>query len=536
MSGSLAKAEIEIRKDGVYLIVKRNEGEVINRMAVNSLIESMGIQDVDFAELNQVFKSEELDIDVKISDTTQILQEPEKIQIDVSKDHMKAYISFIAPINGGKTLTKADIEIAVQASEVKFGIIEGIEERLARRRDHETTYTLAEGLPSAAGKDGYLEYNFDTRKKNMKPKVLEDGKVDFRVLNLIEMAYKDMLLVTAVPETYGRDGMNVLGHIIAQPKLKPAPTIPITKNTHLSQDGRQLSSSIAGQIVFDGKKVVINPVFEVAGDVGPATGNIEFVGSVSVKGNVVSGYKVAAEGDIDILGVVEGAHIDSRGDIIIARGVQGLEKAHIIADGSISLKFAENCTIKAGKSIFAEAVLHSTVRCGGRLELQGKNGYLVGGDISVRETVFAKTIGSSMGTATNIQVGLDPSAFDEYNGYIREYNQMKIEYDKIISVAKNMKELNDENALSDQKKSLFLKLLHQQAHLRQKMLDIKTNIDDLSEILSGTAGSITATGVLRSGVKVTIGDATMHIRDDVKSCVLRNIDSGIIIGDYKKQA
>ena len=526
------RVKLELRSDGVYLIIQRETLAQIDRDQINDLIERSAVQEVDLLVLEEVFVSDDMFIEAKISSNTSINQEPEKAVISVSKNKMEAHITFTAPVNGGERLSPAALQAAINNSEVNFGILEDVVKNLCEVRDFDKPYLFASGLNYVAGKDAYHEYKFDTKKKVPKPKVMEDGTVDFRALNLIEMAKKDMLLVSIVPEVQGTDGMNVVGQTIPCPKSKPPVPIPVTKNTYLSPDGLHLYSSTPGQILFDGRKVTINPVLEIAGDVNNSTGNIDFVGSVVIKGNVVAGFKVVADGDIDITGVVESSHINAKGNVLISRGVQGADKAEIIAEGDVSLKFAENCTIRAGRNINAEAVLHSKITCRGSVELAGKSGYLVGGEAYVHGRIFAKTIGSAMGTATNIQVGLDPEAYEEYKEYIKEYNALKTEYDKVDSAVKSMKVLNERNALTDKNKNIFLKLLHQQSHLREQLLKLKSTLERVSGSLDSDAGTIIATDVIRSGVKVTIGNAKMHIRDDIKSCVLRNVDSAVHIGPY----
>ena len=525
-------AKLDVRSDGVYLVIERDLFAQIDHVQIHEMIDNAGVQDVDDMLLNEVFNSKEAHIDIKISSNPNINQMPEKADIVISRNKMEAVITFSAPVNGGKRLSPSDVEDVINNSDVKFGIMQDVVRDLSERRDFDRPYLFASGLNYVSGKDAYHEYHFDTKKKVAKPKVLEDGTVDFRSLNLIEMAKKGMLLVTIVPEVQGTDGMNVLGEVIPCPKPKQATPIIVTKNTYLSEDGNRLYASTPGQIVFDGRKVVVNPVLEIAGDVNNSTGNIDFVGSVVVRGNVVAGFSVKAEGDIDVTGVVESSFIKARGNVLIARGVQGADKAEIIADGDVSLKFAENCTIRAGRNINAEAVLHSKVSCRGSLELAGKSGYLVGGEAYVQGRIFAKTIGSAMGTATSIQVGLDPEAYEEYREYLKRYNAMKSEYDKVEKAAKSMKALNDQNALTDKNKNIFLKLLHQHTHLRDQLLKLKERLEKVSGSLDSDSGTIIVTDVIRSGVKVTIGNAKMHIRDDIRSSVLRNVDSAVKISPY----
>ncbi|MCL2618260.1 MAG: FapA family protein [Defluviitaleaceae bacterium] len=525
-------AKIEVRSDGVYVLIDRGLLEPVERDRINELIASYQVQDIDVIAIDNIFESEETKFEVKISGNTDVYQEPEKIEIAISKNKMEAYVTFFAPVNGGEALTAKEVQDTLTSGDVSFGIMEDVVKEVSKMREYGKQYLFASGLNYVAGKDAYYDYHFDTKKKVPKPKVLEDGSVDFRALNLIEMAKKDMNLITIVPEVMGTDGMNVTGEVIPCPKPKTANPITTTKTTYLSDDGQKLFATVSGQIIYDGRKVTINPVLEVPGDVNSSTGNIDFVGSVAVKGNVVAGFLVSADGDIDINGVVESSYIKAKGNVLISRGVQGADKAEIIAEGDVSLKFAENCTIRAGRNINAEAVLHSKIMCRGNMELAGKTGYLVGGEANVQGRIVAKTIGSAMGTATTIQVGLDPEAYEEYREYIKEYNTLKAEYDKVDAAVKSLKALNEKNALTDKNKNIFLKLLHQQAHLRDQLMKLKGRLELISSSLDGESGSITATDVIRSGVKVTIGNAKMHIRDDIKSCVLKNEDSAVKVLPY----
>ena len=58
---------------------------------------------------------------------------------------------------------------------------------------------------------------------------------------------------------------------------------------------------------------------------GPATGNIDFLGSVIVLKRK-SGFTIKASGDIEINGIVEAAKIEAGGNITVKRGIQGKAK------------------------------------------------------------------------------------------------------------------------------------------------------------------------------------------------------------------
>ena len=80
----------------------------------------------------------------------------------------------------------------------------------------------------------------------------------------------------------------------------------------------------------------VDPVFLVKGDLDYQTGNIDFIGSVVIKGDVKSGFNVKASGDIEIEGVVEDSIVETDSDVLIKLGFIGHGEGKIIAMGSVN--------------------------------------------------------------------------------------------------------------------------------------------------------------------------------------------------------
>lgn len=76
-----------------------------------------------------------------------------------------------------------------------------------------------------------------------------------------------------------------------------------------------------------------------------STGNIDYPGNVTVRGNVKGGFSIIAKGDIVVEGVVEDALIQAGGQIIVKRGIHGMTKGILRAQGNVICKFIENATI-----------------------------------------------------------------------------------------------------------------------------------------------------------------------------------------------
>ena len=181
----------------------------------------------------------------------------------------------------------------------------------------------------------------------------------------------------------------------------------------MSEDGLQLISQVNGHASLIEDKVFVSNVYEVE-DVDVSTGDINYDGSVLVKGNVRSGYSIVAKGNIEVNGVIEGSYLKAEGDILLKRGIQGMGKAHVECNGNLVAKFIENARVVAGGFIQTESIMHSHVAAKGEIEVSGKKGFVTGGMIRSAKFIEAKNIGSPMGTDTVLEVGIDPIMKEHY--------------------------------------------------------------------------------------------------------------------------
>lgn len=528
------KIKIDIETDGVYItMINSSSGKKSTRQDVLNLIEASGIKDVDFSVINELFKTNDKLVRKKISSNTNITQKNETIVVDVSRDKMQAFIRFIAPTNNGSLLTVEDVEQELRKSNISFGVEPGAIEKIMSSRNYGVVYPVATGRPPVNGKDGYLNYHFDKdKKRSLKPKELESGKVDFHSLDLIETGDVGQLLVTAVQPIAGTDGFNVYGTQLPHKKGKLTPPLPKGKNVYISPDGSQLLAEVSGQILYANNKVSIWPVLEIKGNVDNTTGNIDFNGSVIIAGSVLSGFSVTATEDISIAGVVEGSTIQAGGNLLSSSGVQGGNKAFITAGKDITTKFIESAHVIAGGNIISDSILHSIVKCDGSLELVGRKGLIVGGKISVGETIKAQTIGSSWATATELEVGIHLEKLELYNESIQKMKKLEADLKVLDGLFDVLYAAHQKQQLSDEKKNALVKTLHSKKFLKQQIQALEAQITELLPYIDTKRGSISVSQVIRHGVKVSIGNASLHIRDDIQNCKLVNTDGRVTITPY----
>jgi len=275
--------------------------------------------------------------------------------------------------------------------------------------------------------------------------------------------------------------------------------------------------------------------YEVPADVDNSTGNINFIGNIIVRGNVLSGFTVEAGGNVEVWGVVEGATIKAGGDIILRRGMQGLGKGVLISGGDIIAKYVENSTITANDTIKSEAIMHSHVKCGNKLELCGRKGLLVGGTCKVTKEIIAKVIGSHMATVTDIEVGLDPSLKERYK-------TLKVDIDKIESDLKKadqaitiLKKIEASGIMTPEKKDIMLKSVRTKVYFSNKIVEMKEEMSRIQESLQEEAnGKVRVQNYIYPGSKINIGTCMMCVKETLQYCTLYRDGADIRVGEYDK--
>lgn len=521
--------EILFRNDGVFLCVyppetggRRLESkDVIERLS-RKMIKNFNKDIVDLA----VRKADKMP--VRIAGPQEEVRIDASVNVMVSPDKMKAYISFTPPDNG-RMLTVEEVLEALAKNGVIYGINRTNLEAVVKYPVFNELICVAEGVPPVNGQNGKVEFHFDINRES-KPTILEDGRVDFRELNLIQSAEKDQVLCTLLPPVPGTPGKTVYGTDLPALDGKPA-VLPRGRNVVVSEDGKSLLAGISGQISYIDGKVSVFATYEVQADVDNSTGNINFIGNVSIRGNVLSGFVVEAGGNVEVMGVVEGAVIKAGGDIILRRGMQGMGKGILVSGGDIIARYIENSNIEARNDIKAEAIMHSNVKCGNKLELSGRKGLLVGGTCKVGKEIVAKVIGSHLATVTDIEVGVDPSIRERYKAVKEEIIQMETDLRKAEQAITILKKLEMANALTPEKKEIMARSIRTRAYFTTRIQELKDEMNVLDAKLQQEAyGKIRCYNFIYPGTKVAIGSCMMYVKENLQYCTLYRDGADIRVG------
>lgn len=449
----------------------------------------------------------------------------------VSANKLKAYIR-IELFNKEAEVDPKEIFDYLAEQDIVYGIRE--EEVIAFCKDKEYSKELiaAVGKDPIDGKDAELIYDFDISNEN-KLTEDDDGIIDFRNLNNVINVTKDTMLCHITPVQEGTDGIDVYGDPIS---YKPGKGVLFNHgaNTYVSEDGLQLLASTDGCVEYKNGKVYVDSIYRV-NNVDNNTGNIDFIGSVVVNGDVQEGFSVTAKGDIKIRGMVEGAFIKSDGEVVISKGMNGMGKGTIVARGNITSKYIENATIFTEKCVYAEALINSEVVAKDSVILRGATGAIIGGITRAENIISAKTIGGKTNPETNIVINLD--RYQEELRIFESKKRLNVKIEKEINEKKNeLKEvdekiflvetssLDNENKVVVKRQILLrkIKLNNDLSELQKQLMDIapKDKIEDHKIICKGTAFSNT---------RISIGWMKYRVRQDISFCKIYNDGNDISI-------
>ncbi|MEW6202464.1 MAG: FapA family protein [bacterium] len=444
-----------------------------------------------------------------------------RYDIVVSKDRSEAVLT-LAPAFGGNPVEKNDIMRYFQREGIVYGVKEDLIEKMVKEGIYNQPTVIAAGEKPVDGENAHLEFYFDQEEKRARPTVNEEGQVDFRELNLISSVKQDDPLVKKYPSTPGVPGKNIHGEVITPKAGKDVP-FPAGLNCKVNpNDPNLVVAATDGQPKFHTNKVHVIPILDVPGDVDFSTGNINFSGTVNIRGNILSGFTVKAAGDIQIGGTVEVAHIDAGGNISIKQGIVGQDKAIVICRGNLNARFVDKATLFVEGNVYVdESIMYSNLNSAGEVHLSGKKGFIIGGVVRASKFVSANRIGASFQTPTIIEVGGSPTMreeLDELEKKIQEAETQEEMLSKSLVTAEKQRQKTGGD-IGEQQRERATILARDRFSLIARLRAFRERKEDLEEKLSMLKSSQLKVHVrdkVLPGVKIIIKNAVWIARDEVK--------------------
>lgn len=402
----------------------------------------------------------------------------EFFKITVSDNKLEATIHCLNNYEELKAVEHSSLMDLLHEHQITFGIDEEVINKIITIPPKEAyPLTIARGLPAENGKDGTYKYRV-----RMDKDIKKTSDWNFRNVMRIPTVKEGDPLLTVIEPLEGKNGKDVHGNILPAVNGKPV-VFKEGENVIFNKEDLTFYATAEGQISISRQYVHVYPVYEVHEDVTMKVGNIDFVGSVIIHGDVPTGYTVKAKGDIKIFGLVEAANLIAGGSVYISEGVAGMGSGMIDAKEEVHVGYVNQGKINAGDSIYVEnSILHS--ECIALNHIYCQRGNIIGGSLSVGKSVKAKDIGNRMSTRTEIYFGVNKSANEKERELLNKKESLESTLKKLEIIGKNL-----QNQTLEHNPKLRITLLRQR-HSYNKTVESLNQIKYELSQMNSTLGRI----------------------------------------------
>jgi uncharacterized protein (DUF342 family) len=354
-----------------------------------------------------------------------------------------------------------------------------------------------------------------------------NDKVDFKRLFTIPTVAFGERVARKKLATNGTPGITVFGVAIPAKKGKDI-TVKNGENTMFNLDDLGVYATASGEVSYKSNCVDVYPVYRVDGDLSLRTGHIDFVGNVHVTGDVPSGFKINAQGDIRIEGLVEAAEIVTPGNIVIGGGVLGQGKGSIRCGGNFTSLYVNQGNIIAGENIeVVQTILYSHCEAGNNIICKNGKGNISGGTSISGNQILANEIGNETNSKTSIFLNTKESTENQiFEGEV-----------KIVELQNSLEKLKQlKLALSNQPASTNKMNAATLPKIENTMNQLTTQLTELykeknEHALQNNAKSsfVIINGTLHPNVEITIGKYKRKVQTPFQSAKVYMEEKEIVI-------
>ncbi|MBN3526218.1 DUF342 domain-containing protein [Paenibacillus apiarius] len=457
------------------------------------------------------------------------------LEVTVSEDKLHAYVQFVK-FDAAFQCTAEQLETMLHSNGVRFGIQTKVLQEIASNPNAfaRGATMIAHGKAPIAGEDGRINVLLPQRDRETKPAELENGTVNFKEVKQLDNVKKGQILAERIPSKEGIPGMAVTGEAIPPRKVREA-RFKAGKNVVVDSEERAMYAAIDGLVSkMDKDRIHVFPVYEVNGDVDYRTGNIDFIGTIVIRGNVLTGFRVQAAGDIRVYGGVEGAEIEAAGCVEISGGIIAGNKGYVKAGQHVKCTFIQEANVIAATDVIvSQSIMHANIRASRQVICKGTKGLIVGGIIQAGDRVVARTIGNTMSTATTIEVGVLPDLRNELTELRAKLRGSIDSLEKTEKALRLLDQMAAAGQLTGEKLGMRIKLNSTKKQVTQEQNEIRERMLEIEKMLEETAlASVDVINVIYGGSKIVIGRTTRFIKDAVQRISLRMSEGEIVMSTY----
>ncbi|MEM7681850.1 MAG: FapA family protein [Planctomycetota bacterium] len=314
---------------------------------------------------------------------------------------------------------------------------------------------VARAQPVRPGKDGRVEWfakalpgDFDLNSPELQNFLCAapgDDAVDFYAQSKYVTVEAGQVVGRVYPAVEGEDGRDVLGRVIA---VKPpvAAKAGIDETMVVDAAGRIVAQT-QGVLSHGASQATISKRIEVDHFVDFSTGNICFSGDVHIRQGVRDKFRVEAEGDVEIDGLIEAAEVVAGGSLNARGGFAGREVGRAVTGGDLHARYLDQVEAEVGGDLRVDReVVNCRVAVFGGVDCP--TGALVGGRLTATGRVEIGTLGSAGAAPTELAIGAVPRLEAAYLPMQAILDELDAEHESLMTERKRLADLGRYGPLS----------------------------------------------------------------------------------------
>lgn len=535
--GSCADVELSFDEESGVLtasVVPGNQAVDLDADSLRARVEAAGFDDFNF-------KAEALSmlarcvVDRRYGDYAIATRVDAEVSILITADRLRALLSTTRAY-GGRPVSEERITRAVSEAGIPQELC--LPEVIADAAGQATVTNLviAKGVAPRSGQDSRFELLVDLGSEVYRPRENEHGEVDHYLQRDFVIVEEETPLLRYYPATRGIPGRDVTGRALP---AKDGRVVPLPRDVpgvrpH-PEDENLLIADYKGHPVATPGGVRVDKTL-VLDYVDLRTGNVEFDGSVVVKGDVSAGVLIRASGNVNVMGTVENSSVEAGGDIHVAQGMTGSESAmrggahtaHIEAEHDVRAAYAGGIRISAGNDVVVKEYLsHCETLAAGQVLVgqEGGRGLIVGGSCHGCRGVAGRVAGTRATVPTLVSAGVHEELLQRYQQALADGDELA---DKLGQLRDALEDMVERARGGEEPQTSVGKVRRTVTEYERRVRDNQSRIDGLQRELDAAQDAVVElSGPVCAGVTISIAEASVTFRNEAPGGRFSGVDGEI---------
>ncbi len=283
---------------------------------------------------------------------------------------------------------------------------------------------------------------------------------------------------------HGEDGATVKGEVIGARSGPPAVVRPTAGVVADKDDpGLFVATRDGNAVVTSDGHIDVQESIEIKGNLDLTMGNVTFVGSLVIRGDIHGDMVVKVGNKLTVLGDVDDAIIEAGGDVTIKNGFMGRGHGKIVAGGSVSVQHVRNQKIVSNNDVRIERECINGLIAAKR-SILAPRAVIAGGFLEADELVEVGELGRLDGGQVKVRVGRRGRIVERLAGIEKEMRQGEKNFADVKAAVYKLVRLKiDSGSLAPEREQMLTRLQETQRSLPKLLESLEAEKTSLSEEL-----------------------------------------------------